>query len=307
MKNKVSKLHLLSSFLIFAFTLAFAGPTLAQNPAPTPRPGGDLSLVSTKSVTLDGARINYQSHGKGDEALVLIHGWSSNLDFWRGSAAELAKRNRVLNIDLPGHGKSDKPETTYSMDYFARAVDAVMTDAGVKRAVLVGHSMGTPIARQFYRKFPEKTLAIIIVDGSLRPFGDKKLAEGLIAGLRGPNFRDVGRQLFAGMSGPSLSAELKQQIDASFMNTPQHVVVSAMEQMFEDSIWGLDKIKVPVLAVMAKSPFWPADTEQYYRGLAPKLDYQMWEGVGHFLHMEKPKQFNDAVIAFLNANALLKQ
>lgn len=307
MKDKVSKLQLLSSFLIFTFTVAFAGPTPAQTPAPTPRPGGDASLVSTKSVTLDGVRINYQSHGKGEDALILIHGWSSNLDFWRGNAAELAKRNRVINIDLPGHGKSDKPETTYSMDYFARGVEAVMTDAGVKRGVLVGHSMGTPIARQFYRKYPEKTLAIIIVDGSLRPFADKKFAESLLAGFRGPNFRDVGRQLFASMSGPSLSAELKQQIDASFMNTPQHVGVSAMEQMFDDSIWGLDTIKVPVLAVMAKSPFWPADTEQFYRGIAPKIDFQMWEGVGHFLHMERPKQFNDAVIAFLNANALLKK
>ena len=83
------------------------------------------------------------------------------------------------------------------------------------------------------------------------------------------------------------------------MNTPQNVVVGAMEGMADDSIWGLDNIKVPVLAVMAKSPFWPPDTEQFYRGVAPKLDFQMWEGVGHFLHMEQPKKFNDAVFAFL--------
>ena len=308
MKNKVSKFPFVASSLFLTLIFAFANSASAQTPRPSPAPGQiPLSLVDTKSVALDGAKINYQSYGKGEEALVLIHGWSSNLDFWRGSAAELAKRNRVINIDLPGHGKSDKPETTYSMDYFARAVDAVMTDAGVKRGVLMGHSMGTPIARQFYRKYPEKTLAIVIVDGSLRPFGNKKLAEGLIAGLRGPNFRDVGQQMFAGMSGPSLSTELQQQIQASFTNTPQHVAVSAMEQMFDDSIWGLDTIKVPVLAVMAKSPFWPPDTEQFFRSIAPKLDFQMWEGVGHFLHMEKPKQFNDAVIAFLDKNALLKK
>ena len=91
------------------------------------------------------------------------------------------------------------------------------------------------------------------------------------------------------------------------MNTPQHVVVGAMEGMADDSIWGGDKINVPVLAVMAKSPFWPADTEQFFHSLAPNLDFQMWDGVGHFLHMEKPKQFNEAVIAFLDKNALLKK
>ena len=75
----------------------------------------------------------------------------------------------------------------------------------------------------------------------------------------------------------------------------------------DDSIWVQDKINVPVLAVMAKSPFWPADTEQFYRSIAPKLEFQMSEGVGHFLMMEKPKQFNEVVITFLDKNALLKK
>jgi pimeloyl-ACP methyl ester carboxylesterase len=80
-----------------------------------------------------------------------------------------------------------------------------------------------------------------------------------------------------------------------------------MEGMADDSIWGQDKINVPVLAIMAKSPFNPPGTEQFYRSIAPNLDFQMWEGVGHFLMMEKPKQFNEAVIAFLDKNALLKK
>src|SRR5437667_11184787 len=126
-------------------------------------------------TTLDGARIHYVNYGKGSEALVLIHGWTCNLDNWRDQFPDFAKRNRVIALDLPGHGQSDKPQITYSMDLFARAVDAVMRDAKVKRAVLVGHSMGTAVARQFYRKYPQKTLAIVMVDGPLRPFGDKAL------------------------------------------------------------------------------------------------------------------------------------
>ena len=56
---------------------------------------------------------NYQSYGKGREALVLIHGWTCNLDYWRDQVPDLAKRNRVIAIDLPGHGQSDKPEIAY--------------------------------------------------------------------------------------------------------------------------------------------------------------------------------------------------
>jgi pimeloyl-ACP methyl ester carboxylesterase len=131
--------------------------------------------------------------------------------------------------------------------------------------------------------------------------------DGFIAGFRGPNYKETGKQMFAFMAGPNLSAELKEQIQASFLNTPQHVIVSAMEGMADDSIWGQDKINVPVLAILAKTPFWPADTEQFYRSIAPNLDFQMFEGVGHFLMMEKPKQFNDAVISFLDKNSLLKK
>src|SRR6266550_4380897 len=288
--------------VLIVLTLAVAFVSVPGVKARKPSPPAGKSDYAK----LDGNRIHYQSYGKGREALVLIHGWTCNLDYWRDQVPDFAKRSRVIAIDLPGHGQSDKPQVAYSMDLFARAVDAVMRDAKVERAVLVVHSMGTPIARQFYRKYPRKTLAIVIVDGALRPFGDKKLMAGFIASFRGPNYKEAGKQMFAGMAGPNLSAELKERIQASFLNTPQHVIVSAMEGMADDSIWGPDKINVPVLAILAKSPFWPADTEQFYRSIAPSLDFQWWDEVGHFIMMDKPKQFNDAVIAFLDKNSLLK-
>jgi pimeloyl-ACP methyl ester carboxylesterase len=289
--------------LLLVLTLAVAPvsvpATQAQKPSTPP--------AQSHYAKLDGARIHYQNYGKGREALILIHGWTCNVDSWRDQVSDLAKRNRVIAIDLPGHGQSDKPQLTYSMDLFARAVEAVMRDAKVDRAVLVGHSMGTPIARQFYRKYPQKTLAIVIVDGALRPFGDKKAMEGFMAPLRGPNYKEAGKQMFARMAGPNLSAEYQARIQASFLNTPQYVLVSAMEGMADESLWGPDKINVPVLAILAKSPFWPPDTEQFYRSIAPQLDFQMMDGVGHFLMMEKPKEFNESVIAFLDKHALLKK
>lgn len=292
-----AQVHLI--VLVLTFAVAFASSPAARAHTAAAADG------QSHFAKFEGNKVHYLSYGKGSEALVLIHGWTCNLDYWRDQVPDFAKRNRVIAIDLPGHGQSDKPEVTYSMELFARAVDAVMRDAGVKRAVLVGHSMGTPIARQFYRKYPQKTLAIVIVDGALRPFGDRKMMEGFIAGFRGPNYKEAGKQMFAGMAGPNLSPELKARIQATFLTTTQHVLVSAMEGMADDSIWGQDKINVPVLAVLAKTPFWPADTEQFYRSIAPDLEFQMFDGVGHFLMMEKPKQFNDAVIAFLNKKRLL--
>jgi pimeloyl-ACP methyl ester carboxylesterase len=259
----------------------------------------------SKFATLNGAKIHYQSYGEGSDAFVLVHGWSSNLAAWGYQIPDLAKRARVIALDLPGHGQSDKPQLSYSMDHFAAAIDAVMKDAKVERGVLLGHSMGTPVVRQFYRKYPKKTLAIVIVDGGLRLFGDKAMRDQFLAMIRAPNYKEAAAPMFAQMAAV-LGAEDKERVMASFNNTPQHVLLSAMESMGQEELYGSDKINVPVLAILAKSPFWPADTEQFLKGLAPDLEFIMWEGVDHFLHLEKRKEFNDAVIAFVDKKKLLK-
>ena len=191
------------------------------------------------------------------------------------------------------------------MDFFAAAIDAVMKDAKVERAVLVGHSMGTPVIRQFYRKYKQKTLALVIVDGGLRPFGTKEQREQFMAPMRGPNWKEAVAPMSAQMTA-MLSAEDKARVKNSFESTPQQVLVSAMDAMSDEALYATDKINVPVLAILAKSPFWAPDNEQFFRSLAPDLDYQMWEGVDHFLHMGKPREFNAAVMAFLDKKKLLK-
>ena len=147
----------------------------------------------------------------------------------------------------------------------------------------------------------------VIADGPLRPFGEKAMMEAVTASFRGPNYKDTMGQMFAGMFGPNLSAESKERITASRLNTPQYVLVSAWEGMADPSIWGEDKINVPVLAIMAKNPFFGPDLEQRYRGIAPNLDFRLWDGVGHFVMMERPKEFNEAVLGFLDKNTLLKK
>jgi pimeloyl-ACP methyl ester carboxylesterase len=130
------------------------------------------------------------------------------------------------------------------------------------------------------------------------------MMDGMIAGFRAPTFRAAVAQMFAQMTGPILPAEAKERINASAASTPQHVLVSAMEGMADPSIWGDDKINVPVLAIMAKNPFFGPDLETLFRGIAPNLEFHMWEGVGHFLMIDRPKEFNEIVLAFLEKNKL---
>ena len=300
MKTRKDAFWLKARLVLIALALFGTIPATARAAKDDKNPAAE-----SRFTTLDGARIHYVNYGKGKEALILIHGWTMNVDNWRDNVAELAKRNRVIAIDLPGHGQSDKPQINYSMEYFARAIESVMRDANVKRAVLVGHSMGTPIARQFYRRNPAKTLGIVIADGSLRPFGNKALLDQLIAGFRAPGYRDQIAQMFAMMLGKNLSSEAQDRIKSSSASTPQNVLVSAFEGMADPSIWGEDQITVPVLAIMAKNPFYPPNVEESFRKIAPKMEFHMWDGAGHFVMMERPKEFNELVLAWLDKNKLL--
>lgn len=266
----------------------------------------ETAKSSEHFAMLQDVRVHYSNYGAGDFALVLVHGWNCDERVWKNQVATLSAKVRVLTVDLPGHGKSDKPEMSYNMDLHARALAAVMQDAGVTSAVLVGHSNGTPVVRQFYRLFPEKTRGLVIVDGALRPFGDQALMEKFIAPLRGRDYEQTAGRFVSSMLAPVKDAKEREELREMMLAGPQNVAVSEMESLMDPALWKQDKIEVPVLMILAKQPAWTPEYEEFARGLCPALDYQIWEDVSHFLMLDKPQEFNAAVLRFLKQHQLLK-
>lgn len=266
---------------------------------------GQPIVNDSRSVDLDGAKVHYTNYGKGDTALFFVHGWSCDETVWSEQAAALAEKMRAITIDLPGHGQSDKPHVDYTMDLYVRAIDAVLRDANASSVILVGHSNGTPVVREFYRKFPAKVRALVIVEGGLRPFVDKANIEKFIAPLRSENYPEAAGHFIDGMTKPIEDAALRDRIKSLMMRTPQYVAVSEFEATAEPALWKEDKIEIPVLMILAKQPIWTAEYEQFAHKLVPKLDYQVWEHVSHFVMMEKPREFNQELATFLEKNDLL--
>jgi pimeloyl-ACP methyl ester carboxylesterase len=259
--------------------------------------------IKSAVAPFEGTTVYYQTRGSGNEALIFVHGWTCSSEFWRGQVSAFPGV-RIIAIDLPGHGKSGKPQTDYTMSYFARSIEAVMRHAKVMRAVLVGHSMGTPVVRQFYRLYPDKTMALVIVDGSLRWMMSKEQTQGFMAQLQG-NYKAFAPQMVDMMTKPVKDDRMKGEIRTTMLGTPDYVAISAMKAMADETIYTQDPIKVPVLAVMAKSSHWAPDTESYMRSLAPDLEYYEWDGVSHFVMADKPQELNQMLQAFLTKHKLL--
>ena len=194
------------------------GSTLSQESARSPQP------VSHR-VIYEGKTVHYLSAGGAGPALVLVHGWASDSRVWNAQIEDFGKLGRVIAVDLPGHGQSDLPGSEFSMGLFARAAAAVMDDAGIDKAVLVGHGNGTPVIRQFYRLFPERTQALVVVDGALKRIFSDEMAEKMKARLAADDFQNTVFAMIEGMPGEGLDQRARDDLKEIGLAQPRTAVL----------------------------------------------------------------------------------
>jgi pimeloyl-ACP methyl ester carboxylesterase len=124
-------------------------------------------MAEPTMIKAKGAGIEIQLavwEGKGKQILC-IHGLTANSRFWDCLASALSPRHKIIAMDLRGRGLSDKPPTGYSIDHHCKDVLALMDDSGLKRPVLMGHSLGAFISLVFAAQHPERVDRLILVDG----------------------------------------------------------------------------------------------------------------------------------------------
>ena len=251
-------------------------------------------------------RVAYSDSGGGPEALVLVHGWGSDRRVWDEQLDSLSRAHRVIAVDLLGHGRSDKPELPYTMDVLADSLDAVLEHAGVRRAVLVGHSNGTPVIRQLLRRHPAHVAGLVAVDGALRAFTDDPAEIQRYASMfQGDDYlvavEAMGRQALS----PQLPEPRREELLAMMRAVPQHVLVSSLVESFDADVWAPDRIDVPLLVIRAQQPRWDDDARRFAESLAPQLEYHVLEGVTHFLMLDEPHVFRHLIEDFVLRRELL--
>jgi pimeloyl-ACP methyl ester carboxylesterase len=286
--------------LILAVLIAASTPLAAMTSSPA------LAAAPSHYATIDGARVHYKVLGKGRVTLVFVHGLGGEMNVWREQAQQLSAKNRVLVVDLPGYGQSDKPEKVkYSMRYFARGIRAAMDDAKIDRAVLVGHSMGAAVIREFDRMYPSRTRALVVVDGALVNNLPPEAVEKFIGPMRGPDYVQNLDAMFDAMTGHA-SPPLRMELKAAATATPQYVLVSSMEAMFDPSVWKQDKITVPLLVINTTSPMWTAKYVDAVRAMAHDLRYMTIDESDHFIMLEQPDALNEAIEKWMKSKGFTK-
>ncbi|MCW7753449.1 alpha/beta hydrolase [Desulfobotulus sp. H1] len=266
-------------FFIFA-----ASPAAAQWPRMTP--------------SQDGVPISYEVYGKGEPTLIFVHGWSCDARYWREQVAHFSKKNRMVLLDLAGHGHSGMGRSQYTMKAFGEDVKAVAEAVGSKEVILIGHSMGGPVIAEAARLMPGRVLGLIGVDtfGNVAHPLTPEILDGMVSPLE-EDFQTGSRPFVETMMVPATPAPLREWILSDMAAAPPAVALSALKEMMGLFITGesaaiFQEVRLPVMAVNAD--LWPIDYESNRRHMA-SFEATVIKGADHFLMLARPAVFNPAL------------
>jgi pimeloyl-ACP methyl ester carboxylesterase len=265
----------------------------AAGSAPAAQPDGSPRLA----LTPDSVHIDYRVWGKGEPAVVLIHGWACDSAYWNAQIDALKSRYTVVAVNLAGHGGSEANRTDWSIGNYGEDVATVVRQLKNRQIVLVGHSMGGDVALEATRRIGDRVIGIIAVD-SLKSIGLAPMRPQEIERQLAPfrkSFIEATRnyvtdKLFEKGADPALV----QKVAYDMSLEPPAVGVPSLESLLSlDFTTLLPDIHVPVLAI--NSDLGPTDVARIRKSLSGfKAD--VLEHTGHFLMMEVPQRFNPVLL-----------
>jgi pimeloyl-ACP methyl ester carboxylesterase len=280
----------LALFGLLSLALACGGPT--DNPAPvTDEPAPIVAGPGTVAAP-DGVTVAYTVSGEGSPVLVFIHGWMCDQSFWAAQVEEFSQSNTVITIDLPGHGLSGMDRDGWPLMAYGADVQTVVEYLGLEDVVLIGHSMGGSVVLEAGRLMPERTRGVIAVD-SLQD-ADAKYDPDQIAGIFEAyenDFAGTCLQFTSSMFVESADPELVDWVTSNMCDHSPDISIPLLREFVDyDLGQALAAVDVPVRYINA--PMYPTNAE-VNRKYQPNFDGVIMEGVGHFLMMENPGEFNE--------------
>jgi 3-oxoadipate enol-lactonase len=259
-------------------------------------------------LSISGLDFHYKEKGQGFP-VVLIHGYTGNLRNWTLQVRQVAQKYRTISLDLRGHGLSIKPtrREDYSLELFAGDVYGLLNALAVPECYLVGHSMGGMVAQEFVLRHPEMVRALVLVDTAADvpqglPWQERARLREL---ARTEGMEAVFEEMIRTPPLASqLVAENPQLIDVwreQFLMTSLEgylycgQVIGNRRPLLED----LSQIRVPTLIICGEldEPFLEPSRRMHQRIAGSEL--VIIAGAGHTPTLEKPLEFNQALLSFL--------
>ena len=251
-----------------------------------------------------GVRLAFDDVGEGDRQWALIHGAYADRSAYVEQVAEFAPADRVVTLDMRGHGESDSPPGPYGMDYWAEDVAWMIRRLEMERPILVGHSMGGLVAVEVAARYPDLAAAVITLDSpSLIPGWNTRYPGSYTDAMQGADFRETLKEFLGVAWHPVDSAERRSRAMDLVDKMPEHAIHATWGALREwDPIVALRACKVPFLYIDHGQPDCDLDLVREH---CPHVVSGQTVGAGHWALQEVPDQVNGMLRRFVdNAPAL---
>ncbi|MBC7524182.1 MAG: alpha/beta hydrolase [Flavobacterium sp.] len=255
-----------------------------------------------KTTIFKNTKISYTEHGKG-KAVVLLHGFLENQTMWDAFVPEFSKKNRVITIDLLGHGQTECLGYVHSMEDQADMVHHVLHELKIRKAVLVGHSMGGYVALAFAKLYPDVMKGLVLLNSTSRADSEERKTnrDRAIVAVK-QNYSAFVSMSIANLFSEDNRERLAEEIEKvkiEALKTPLQGIVASLEGMKirKDREVILHFATYPIQLILGKK-----DGVLIYDDNVEQLEGTKVELVtfpdGHMSHIENKKQLLVVLLEF---------
>ncbi len=256
-----------------------------------------------KQILYKNTAISYSDVGKGT-VVVLLHGFLENKTMWKDLAPILSDKNRVISIDLLGHGLSECLGYVHSMEENAEMVKAVLSHLKIRKVVIIGHSMGGYVALAFAELYPESIKGIVLLNSTAKEDSEERKVnrDRAIQAVK-QNYINFVRMSIANLFSENNRDRLENEIEKvklEALKTPLQGIVATLEGMKirKDRQFILKETDFPKLLILGEK-----DGVLIYKDHFSQIENTNTELIsfpdGHMSQIENKEDLEKVIIGFL--------
>lgn len=237
--------------------------------------------------------ISYNCFGKGKTHLVLLHGFLEHSAMWKNIVPKFSKTHAIIAIDLPGHGKTSTFKDIHTMHFMAKMVSKVLEAENVKKAHVVGHSMGGYVALAFGKTFSEKITDITLLNSTAMADSKSKKADRLRAVevlKKSPKrfIKEAIPNLFAEQNRTVLHKEIEQATNEALQTDGKGAIACTLGMRNRpSSVNWIKKSNIPVNFIAgADDPIIPIEKVKHQAERTKSRLFTI-QNCGHMAHLEQ--------------------
>ena len=266
----------------------------------------DAKMVQEKFIQVDGNKIRYLETGHSKSTLVLVHGLGASAERWNNAIPYFAKDYNLIIPDLIGFGYSDKPLVDYTTDFFSEFLEKFFDSLGIDNLNIIGSSLGGQVTAEYTSKNSNIEKLILVSPSGVMKQSTPALDAYIMAALY-PNEANA-KNAFEMMEGSGIEADSK--IVEGFV---ERMKLPNAKMAFMSTILGLKNAEVitnklktintPTMIICgANDPVIPIENADQFVSSIKDCRFYRMDGCGHTPYVQKPQEFAEIVLDFLNAN-----